>query len=124
MTPRISIAEWEVMNAIWSGHAATSVEIFAALPEGHGWKQKTVNTFLARLVDKGVLVVDRSAKPHRYKPVYRREECVAEEGESFLQRVFQGATGSLVLHFAKRGDLTDEEIRELEKLLKARKGRR
>src|SRR5262245_9016716 len=124
MPPKISSAEWEVMNAIWSDRAGTAVEIFHALPEGHGWKQRTVNTFLARLVEKGVLKVDRSARPQRYEPLFRRDECVADEGESFLQRVVQGATGSLVLHFAKRGELTDEEIRELERLLKARKGGR
>jgi predicted transcriptional regulator len=53
-----------------------------------------------------------------------REKCVQTEGDSFLRRVFQGATGDLVLHFCERADLTAEEIRELEQLLKAKKPRK
>ena len=38
--------------------------------------------------------------------------CVAAEGASFTQRVFQGAAGPLVLHFVENADLSPEEIRE------------
>jgi BlaI family penicillinase repressor len=96
--------------------------VFAALPEGHGWKQKTVNTFLTRLVDKKVLAVDKREKAHVYTTRISREKCVQQEGETFLQRVFQGATGDLVLHFCARADLSPEEIAELEQLLKTKKG--
>jgi len=122
--PKISSAEWEVMNVVWEKHPITSAEVFAALPEDHEWKQKTVNTFLTRLVEKGVLAVKKEGKANLYTPLRKRGECVAAEGESFLQRVFQGAAGSLVLHFCERADLSDEEIAELQAVLKAKKGNR
>ena len=109
------------MNVIWAQAPRTATEIFAALPAGHGWKQKTVNTFLARLVDKGFLAADTSERAFTYTARRSREKCVQRESESFLQRVFDGATGELVLHFAARADLTPEEIRELEQLLKSKK---
>src|SRR5436305_5933338 len=99
MTPNISSSEWEVMSVIWSKGALTAAEVFAALPAGHGWKQKTVNTFLTRLVDKGVLTVDKAEKAFVYRARIPREKCVQLEGESFLRRVFRGAAGDLVLHF-------------------------
>jgi BlaI family penicillinase repressor len=121
MPPKISSAEWDVMSVIWSKAPLTATEVFSALPAGHGWKQKTVNTFLTRLVGKGVLAVDRREKAFVYSARVSREKCVQIEGESFLRRVFQGATGDLVLHFCARADLTPEEIRELEQLLKSKK---
>ncbi len=121
MAPKISSAEWEVMNVVWDRHPITAPEVFAALPSGHGWAQKTVNTFLARLVQKGVLQADRSGKAHSFIPLVKRQDCVAAEGESFLQRVFHGAAGPLMLHFAKGAELTPDEIAELELLLKAKK---
>ena len=124
MPPKISSAEWEVMSVVWAKAPLTATDVFAGLPAGHGWKQKTVNTFLARLVDKGVLAVDKTEKAHVYTARLAREKCVQQEGDSFLQRVFQGATGDLVLHFAARADLTTEEIRELEQLLKTKKARK
>lgn len=109
------------MNTLWSKGPLTATEVFEALPAGHGWKQKTVNTFLTRLVDKKVLAVDRREKAFVYTARVSREKCVQQEGDSFLQKVFQGATGDLVLHFCARADLTPEEIRELEQLLKSKK---
>ena len=109
------------MSVIWAQAPLTATEVFAALPAGHGWKQKTVNTFLTRLVDKKVLAVDKREKAHVYAARLSREKCVQAEGATFLRRVFQGATGDLVLHFCARADLTPEEIHELEQILKAKK---
>lgn len=124
MPPKISSAEWDVMSVVWDKAPVTATEVFQALPEGHGWKQKTVNTFLARLVEKGVLKVDRKEKAHVYAARVPREKCVQSESESFLQRVFRGATGDLVKHFCEQAQLTAEQIEELEQLLKAKKPRR
>ncbi|HEY1794076.1 MAG TPA: BlaI/MecI/CopY family transcriptional regulator [Opitutaceae bacterium] len=121
MTPKISSAEWEVMLVVWSKEPILGGEVYAGLPAGHGWKQKTVNTFLARLVEKGVLAVDKKERAHVYRSRVAREKCIQAESDSFLQRVFQGAAGELVLHFCENADLKPEEIRELEQLLKARR---
>ena len=109
------------MRVIWAEAPLTATEVFDALPPGHGWKQKTVGTFLTRLVDKGVLAADRREKAFVYAARLSREKCVQVEGESFLRRVFHGATGDLVLHFTARANLTPDEIRELEQLLKSKK---
>ena len=112
------------MSVVWAKAPATATDVFEALPAGHGWKQKTVNTFLTRLVDKGVLKADRKEKAFLYSARLPREKCVQLESESFLQRVFRGATGDLVKHFCAQGELTPEQIEELEQLLKTKKGRK
>jgi BlaI family transcriptional regulator, penicillinase repressor len=124
MPPKISSAEWDVMSVVWARQPLTATEVFDALPAGHGWKQKTVNTFLTRLVDKKVLAVDKREKAFVYTARVAREKCVQAESASFLKRVFQGATGDMVLHFCEQADLTEEEIHELEQMLKARKARK
>lgn len=121
MPPKISSSEWEVMNVVWAKSPLTAAEVFAGLPPDHGWAPKTVNTFLTRLAEKGALQVERSGKALQYAPRVTRDDCVAAEGESFAQRVFQGAAGPLVLHFVENADLSPQEIRELEQLLRAKK---
>jgi BlaI family penicillinase repressor len=123
MPPKISSAEWEVMNRVWDRHPVTAAEVFEALPHDNEWKQKTVNTFLARLVEKGVLAVTKRDNVNLYAPRLKREECVASESETFLQRVFQGAGGPLLLHFCENVELSEEEIKELQKRLRQKKGR-
>jgi len=124
MKPKISSAEWEVMNVMWSRKQATASEVFAALPNSKEWKQKTVNTFLTRLVAKGVLNVSKDNHVNLYSPALRRQDCVREESRHFLQRVFQGAAGPLLVHFCGEAKLTPDEIAELETLLRKMKGRK
>lgn len=120
MPLKISPAEWEVLNALWDRSPATIPEVCEALAGEQNWHSKTVGTFLTRLVDKGIVNVRREGKVNLYSPLKSREECVAEESESFLQRVFRGATAPLLAHFCESADLSDEEISELQKLLKRR----
>ncbi len=122
MPPKISNAEWEVMNVVWRQHPLTAAAVYAALPDHREWAQKTVNTFLARLVEKGVLGVEKDVNVNVYAPKLSREECVAGEREDFLRRVYQGSAGSLLMHFCESSDLSESEIRELERLLRKKKG--
>jgi predicted transcriptional regulator len=48
----ISQAELEVMQAIWEGHPVTAAEVVNRLGNKN-WHEKTVKTFLSRLVKKG-----------------------------------------------------------------------
>ena len=121
MPIRISPAEWEVLNVLWQKAPATSLEVFEALPDHTAWHQKTVNTFLTRLVSKGVVRVKRDGKANIYAPLKTRAQCIRAESESFLKRVFGGAFGPMLLHFVEEADLSPEEIRELERLLKRKK---
>jgi BlaI family penicillinase repressor len=124
--PKISNAEWEVLNIVWERGAATAPEVYESLSKQTGWHQKTVNTFLTRLAAKGILTIRREGKSNLYKPKLSREQCVRRESESFLQRVFRGASGPLLAHFCEQAELSDDEIAELQKLLqqRTRKGRK
>src|SRR5206468_1477883 len=59
--PRISDAEWQVMQVVWERKAATAAEVIAALAGRTGWQHRTIRTLLARLVDKGVLAALETA---------------------------------------------------------------
>jgi len=123
--PKISPAEWEVLNILWDRGSATAPEVYESLALQTGWHQKTVNTFLTRLAGKGILTVRKEGKANRYTPRFGREQCVRRESESFLQRVFRGASGPLLTHFCEQADLSDDEIAQLQKILqqRTRKGR-
>jgi BlaI family penicillinase repressor len=79
-----------------------------------------VNTFLARLAEKGVLAVEREGKTNVYTPLLTREQCVRQESENFLQRVFRGALTPMMAHFVEHSQMSDDDIAELQRLLKQR----
>ena len=119
--PRISDAEWSVASVLWAAGPLTAVEVMQQLPAGHGWAQKTVNTFLTRLVEKGVLRVERVGKANRYSARVSREVCVREESRSFMDRVFGGMAAPAVAHFLEHGELSAREVAELQALLARRR---
>ncbi len=124
--PKISSAEWEVLNVLWDGAPMSSPQIFRKLAKGSGsrWHAKTVGTFLTRLEQKGVLEVRREGRVNFYTPRFSREACVRQESETFLQRVFRGATAPLLAHFCEHAELSETEVAELRRLLEQRKGGR
>jgi BlaI family transcriptional regulator, penicillinase repressor len=119
-TPRISDAEWEVMRVAWARGSVTAQEVVDALAD-IGWSPRTIKTLLNRLKTKGALGYEARGKAYVYRPAVRQEDCVRQESQSFLDRVFAGATAPLLVHFVKRAKLSREEIDELKKILGEKK---
>jgi BlaI family penicillinase repressor len=113
--PGISDSEWLVASIVWEEGGLTAAQISERL--NVQWKLKTVNTFLTRLVSKGVLSAERDGRAFRYTAKVPREQCVRAEGESFLKRVFGGAVAPMLAHFCEVNDLSDSEVSELRQIL-------
>jgi BlaI family penicillinase repressor len=115
--PRISEAEWEILSVLWKKSPLTAAEVFAAIPNT-SWKLNTVRTFLDRLEKKGaVRAQNRAEEAKQFRPVVSREACVRQESDSFLNRVFEGGTAALLLHFAGSKRLSAAELAEIETIL-------
>ena len=114
--PRISESEWEVLSTLWKKAPLTANQVFDRLAN-KDWKLSTVRTFLARLEKKGVVESFENPEAKTYSPRLSREECVREASQSFLDRVFEGATASLLVHFAKSKRLSDRDLADLEAIL-------
>jgi BlaI family penicillinase repressor len=123
--PQVSIsdAEWQVMNVVWSGQPLTAQEVIAALEEQADWAPTTVKTMLHRLVKKNVLAYEPHGNRYVYRARARRSECVKQASRSFLERVFEGESGSLVAHFLRSSKLSPDEIAELRQILNEQEGR-
>jgi BlaI family penicillinase repressor len=121
--PRISESEWEVLGVLWKKAPQTALQVYEKLP-AKSWKLSTVRTFLARLEKKGIVESGSGEEAKLYSPTVSREECVSEASQSFLDRVFEGATAALLVHFAKSKKLSSKELGELEAILaQKRKGK-
>jgi BlaI family penicillinase repressor len=114
---QISDAEWVVMEVLWRSGSATAADVIASLADVKNWNHRTVRSLLTRLVDKGVL--DTRAAGHRYvyRPAVRRDKCVRQESQSFVEKVFAGDTAELLVHFVRHAKITPREIERLRKLL-------
>ena len=116
--PRITDAEWKVMNVFWDFGNATLREAFARLDDGTDWNVRTLQTLIRRLVKKGALLVeDENGREFRYAPAVSRGDCEMEESRSFLGRVFDGRLVPFMAGMVENEDLSREEIEELRRML-------
>jgi len=120
---RISAAEWEVMNLVWLKAPRTAQEIVDELAPRRGWNPRTVRTLIGRLSRKGALRHKRSGKRYLYSPALDRGRCVSRESRSFMDRVFQGVPGGMLVHLIKQTKLSHAEIQELKALLEEKEGK-
>jgi BlaI family penicillinase repressor len=117
--PRISDAEWRVMEVFWAGQAeeATANEVVAALEGEAQWKPKTVHTLLRRLADKGALATTKRGREYVYRALVSSTESRLAESRTFLNKVFDGRVAPLVAAFVEREEVSAEEIAELKQIL-------
>src|SRR5579872_3030747 len=113
----ISDAEWRVMEAVWSLGESPAAAIIQELAKSTAWNHRTIRTLLGRLVEKGVLEKQGQGAGSVYRAMVPRRARVRSEGRSFLNRMFQGDTASLLLHFAKEAKLGPEKLAQLRELL-------
>jgi BlaI family transcriptional regulator, penicillinase repressor len=114
----ISEAEWEVMEVLWKRSPLSANQVVDALAARTDWAPTTVRTMLSRLTGKKIVATEKKGGLILFRPRVEREECVRQESESFLERVFGGATEPLLLHFAAKAKLSPDEVRELQRILK------
>lgn len=115
--PKISDAEWEVMQVLWRRSPLTANDVIDSLAEHKDWSPKTIRTLLRRLVEKGAVAVDHSHKLNSYYPIVSEEECVRAETRSLLNRLYGGAMKPFLVNFLKEEPLSRDDIEELKRIL-------
>ncbi len=113
---RLPDTELEVMKALWaSGPDTPRAQLESALA-CFGWAGNTINTYLTRLVDKGFLSVRRQGKSNLYSPLISREDYLAFDSRSVLNRLYGSSPRNFVAALARDG-LDRQDVEELRSLL-------
>lgn len=114
---RLPDAELAVMQALWALNGpGTRTQIGSGLGEGHSMAPTTLLTLLSRLAERGFVAVDRSERSALYTPLVSREEYLAAQSRSFIDKLCGGKVSVLAAALCDSG-LSREEIAELRGLL-------
>lgn len=115
---RISEAEHAVMEVLWDTHPTSASNVCDKICEERGWGLATVKTLLSRLVAKGAISTKPDGRRFLYSPLIERNDYVGGESRRLVDRLFNGRPASLFAHLAKQEALTEDDLREIEALLK------
>ncbi len=99
---------------IWRNAPISSGELVKLCQRELEWKKSTTYTMLRRLCQRGIF----ENREGTVVSLLTREEVLAQQSESFLEETFQGSLPQFLAAFTAREPLTEEEIRELEALIR------
>ena len=115
---RISEAEHAVMEALWENSPLSAAEVCDRVCKERDWSMPTVKTLLGRLVAKGAVETEPDGRRFLYSPLIQRAAYVGSESKRLVERLFGGRAAPLIAHLAESETLTDQDLAEIEALLK------
>ena len=115
--PTLTPQELAIMKVVWSRDKATVRDVYEAMREKRSIAYTTVMTMMRILEEKGYLKKTLVDRAHVYKPAQRRQQVIGAMVRDFLDRVFDGASDSLLVHLAKDNKLTEKQRRIVKQLI-------
>lgn len=109
----ITAAEWEVMRVVWAHHAITSREIIDTLSHILDWKEGTIKSLLNRLVQKGYLEQDTSARPILYQATISANDALQSDLSNILDRSCTQDRGLHLEHLIRTQTLSQADCQQL-----------
>jgi len=114
---RLTEVELELMSILWRLQEGSVGDVMAALPAERPLAYTSVSTILRILEGKGVLATRKEGRGHVYTPLLGKQEYEARTVADVVQRVFDGAPTALVRQLIDNVDLSDDDVREIRKML-------
>jgi len=115
--PTLTPQELAIMKVVWARDKATVRDVYEDMREKRSIAYTTVMTMMRILEDKGYLKKTLVDRAHVYKPAQRRQLVIGAMVRDFLDRVFDGASDSLLVHLAKDNKLTEKQRRIIKQLI-------
>lgn len=108
----------QLLQLLWDDSPLGAVEIAERVHDERRWSITTVKTLLARLVAKGALAAEPHGRRYLYRPAIERDAVAADQARGLIDRLFGGRVSPLVAQLAEQKQLSDEDIAELEELVR------
>ncbi len=116
---KVTNSEWYVMNYLWERSPLSLMQLVPLLKESVGWSKSTCATMVRRMTEKGLIGYEENGKTKYFFPKVQKQEVIVQETRDFLQRIYDGSVGMLVSALVRQDDLSADDIRELQEILKA-----
>ena len=115
--PTLTPQELAIMKVVWKLDAATVRDVYEILRVKRTIAYTTVMTMMKILEDKGYLKKVRVERAYVYRPTKPRQQVVGAMVRDFVDRVFDGAAGGLLLHLARDRRLSKDERTTIRRII-------
>lgn len=118
---QISDAEWQVMKIIWMQGEQTSRDLIMVLAERFDWSKSTIQTLLARLVEKECLTRKKEGKSFVYSALLTLDQSRDLLVRDIKDKVCSRRMKQLVADLIMECDFTLADLADLEAVISEKK---
>jgi BlaI family penicillinase repressor len=117
--PTLTGQELEIMKVIWKLETATVRQVYETLLKKRRIAYTTVMTMMNILEQKGYLKKQQDDRAYVYQPAQPQQQVIRSMVREFLDRVFNGSAEPLLAHLVEDRRLTENDLEEIRKTIKA-----
>lgn len=118
---QISDAEWQVMKIIWMQGEQTSTDLIRVLAERFDWAKSTVQTLLARLVEKECLTRKKEGKFFVYSALLTLDQSRDLLVQDIKDKVCSRRIRNLLADLIVECEFTQTDLEDLEAVISEKK---
>ncbi|EFN99334.1 conserved hypothetical protein [Streptococcus mitis SK564] len=118
---QISDAEWQVMKIIWMQGEQTSTDLIRVLAERFDWSKSTIQTLLARLVEKECLTRKKEGKSFVYSALLTLDQSRDLLVQDIKDKVCSRRIKNLLADLITECDFTQADLEDLEAVISEKK---
>ncbi|HEW4710490.1 TPA: CopY/TcrY family copper transport repressor [Streptococcus pneumoniae] len=118
---QISDAEWQVMKIIWMQEEQTSTDLIRVLAERFDWSKSTVQTLLARLVEKECLTRKKEGKSFVYSALLTLDQSRDLLVQDIKDKVCSRRIRNLLADLIVECEFTQTDLEDLEAVISEKK---
>ena len=118
---QISDAEWQVMKIVWMQGEQTSTDLIRVLAERFDWSKSTVQTLLARLVEKECLTRKKEGKSFVYSALLTLDQSRDLLVQDIKDKVCSRRIKNLLADLIVECDFTLADLEDLKAVISEKK---
>ncbi|HEV4817531.1 TPA: CopY/TcrY family copper transport repressor [Streptococcus pneumoniae] len=118
---QISDAEWQVMKIIWMQGEQTSTDLIRVLAERFDWSKSTIQTLLARLVEKKCLTRKKEGKSFVYSALLTLDQSRDLLVQDIKDKVCSRRIRNLLADLIVECEFTQTDLEDLEAVISEKK---
>ena len=111
--PKIHESEYRFCLILWEQEPVTAVHLAKLCQEQLGWKRTTTYTVIKRLGERGILKNEGGV----VTSLISKEMAQTWELDELVEKKFEGSLPAFIAAFARRQELSEDEIEEIRKII-------
>ena len=115
--PRPTDAELAILRVLWERGASTVRQVHETLADTRDTGYTTTLKLMQIMADKGLVKRNETARTHVYSAIAGQEQTQRQLVQDLVDRAFGGSAAQLVLRALSADAASDDELKEIRKLI-------